>query len=215
MEGMFRNCSSLVSIDMGDFDTPNVQWLRDMFEGCSSLASIDLSSFHTEKVYGMEDMFKGCTSLTSLDLSSFSTPEVRYLSGMFNGCTNLVTITVGDGWEVDHVNSESYYSRDMFNNCTSLVGCMGTKYNSRYEDKTYAHIDGGPSNPGYLSAVVTPGDLDGSGNVDISDVTALIDYILSGDSAGLNLANADVDGDGNVNIGDLTLLIDYILSGEL
>lgn len=57
------------------------------------------------------------------------------------------------------------------------------------------------------------GDVDGDGNVGISDVTALIDYILSHDASGINPANADVDGDGVVGIADVTALIDLILRG--
>jgi len=61
---------------------------------------------------------------------------------------------------------------------------------------------------------VLRGDVDGDGNVAISDVTALIDYLLGGDSAGVNLDGADVDGDGNVAISDVTALIDYLLGGS-
>lgn len=58
------------------------------------------------------------------------------------------------------------------------------------------------------------GDVNGDGNVTISDVTTLIDYLLSGDASGLNLAGADCDQDGSVNIADVTALIDYLLSGS-
>jgi len=58
------------------------------------------------------------------------------------------------------------------------------------------------------------GDVDGDGSVGIADVTALIDYILTGVDSGINLAVADVDQDGNVGIADVTALIDYILTGN-
>ena len=58
------------------------------------------------------------------------------------------------------------------------------------------------------------GDVDADGNVNISDVTALIDYLLSGNASGIVLANADCDQDGNVNISDVTTLIDYLLAGH-
>ena len=83
-------------------------------------------------------------------------------------------------------------------------------------DKTYAHIDGGPSNPGYFTAkggASLRGDVNGDGSVNISDVTALIDYLLSGNSSGINLSNADCNTDSNVSISDVTALIDYLLSG--
>lgn len=56
------------------------------------------------------------------------------------------------------------------------------------------------------------GDVDGSSAVNISDLTVLIDYILSGDPTGVNLDAADCDENGSVNVGDITTLIDYILS---
>ncbi len=55
------------------------------------------------------------------------------------------------------------------------------------------------------------GDVDGDGNVSISDVTALIDILLSGGTAP---AAADVNGDGIVSIADVTALIDMLLSGN-
>ena len=58
------------------------------------------------------------------------------------------------------------------------------------------------------------GDVDADGNVTISDVTALIDYLLSGNASGIVLSNADCDQDGNVTISDVTTLIDYLLSGN-
>ena len=57
------------------------------------------------------------------------------------------------------------------------------------------------------------GDVDDNGLVNISDVTALIDYLLNNDASAINLSNADCDGDGLVNISDVTCLIDYLLSG--
>ena len=60
---------------------------------------------------------------------------------------------------------------------------------------------------------VMRGDVNDDGNVSISDVTALIDYLLSGNASDLNMTNADTNQDGNVNISDVTTLIDYLLSG--
>ena len=57
------------------------------------------------------------------------------------------------------------------------------------------------------------GDVDMDKNVNISDVTALIDYLLSGNADGVSLKAADCDEDTNVNISDVTALIDFLLSG--
>ena len=58
------------------------------------------------------------------------------------------------------------------------------------------------------------GDVDGDGTVNIADVTALIDYLLSGNATGINLSAADADEDGTVGIADVTTIIDYLLSGH-
>ena len=69
-----------------------------MFGGCSKLASLDLSNFNTEKVYYMRDMFEGCSKLASLDLSNFNLDKITntsfYLNSMFSGCDSLTTVKV-------------------------------------------------------------------------------------------------------------------------
>ena len=59
----------------------------------------------------------------------------------------------------------------------------------------------------------TRGDVNGDGSVNISDVTALIDYLLTGNASGISLSGADCNQDSSVNISDVTALIDYLLSG--
>ena len=183
-----------------------------MFFYCTNLTSLDLSHFNTSKVNSMYNMLGYCQSLTSLDLSSFNTSQVISMSSMFDYCGNLRTIYVGDGWDTAVVT----ISQDMFKNCTSLVGGKGTTYDANHIDKAYAHIDGGTSNPGYFTAknAGVRGDVNGDGSVNISDVTALIDYLLTGNASGINLSGADCDQDSSVNISDVTVLIDYLLSNH-
>ncbi|MBR6947732.1 MAG: alpha amylase C-terminal domain-containing protein [Muribaculaceae bacterium] len=57
------------------------------------------------------------------------------------------------------------------------------------------------------------GDVNGDGEVNIADVTRIIDVILGGEADAALLARADVNGDGEVNIGDVTKTIDLILEG--
>ena len=144
----FSGMTNLESIEgMSYLNTIEVTDMRWMFYNCSKLTSLDLSHFNTSIVDYMARMFSGCSSLTTLDLSSFNTSLVDDMSNMFYECRNLQTICVGSGWNVDGVMS----SGGMFMRCTSLVGGQGTVYNYTHADKTYAHIDGGTSNPGYFS----------------------------------------------------------------
>ena len=59
---------------------------------------------------------------------------------------------------------------------------------------------------------VVPGDADGDGKVSVTDVTAIIDYVLSNDASGINLDAADFNKDGRITIADVTDMIDYIIS---
>ncbi len=58
------------------------------------------------------------------------------------------------------------------------------------------------------------GDVNNDGEVNIADVTALIDYLLNSESSNINNDTADINKDGEVSIADVTELIDYLLSGS-
>ena len=210
MNEMFCGCDLLDSIDLSNFITDKLEEISDMFANCPNLEYIDLSSFNTSSVISAVNVFGNCPRLKTLDLSSFNTANMKYMIYMFHDCPSLETIYVGDGWSVESVS----VGWSMFDNCTSLVGGQGTTFDANHTDVSYAHIDGGPSNPGYFTAknAGLRGDVDGDGEVGISDVTALVDYLLSKDAEGINLKAADVNQDGSVNIADVTDLIDYLLA---
>ena len=56
------------------------------------------------------------------------------------------------------------------------------------------------------------GDVDGDGQVELTDVTVLITALLTEDFSSVNMEAADFNEDGAVNIADVTLLINYIAS---
>ena len=58
------------------------------------------------------------------------------------------------------------------------------------------------------------GDVNADGYVTIADVSALIDYLLTGDTAGIDTANSDCDNNEDITIADVSALIDYLLSGS-
>ena len=209
MSNMFENCSSLTSLDFSNWNTDDVNILNNMFKSCTSLRNVDISNFNTSMVYTMYSMFEGCSSLVRLDLSGWDTRNGTDMSRMFCGCSKLRTIYVGGGWTTQIALS----SNSMFYGCTSLVGGMGTTYDPSHTDKEYAHIDGGPDNPGYFTdanpVVVVPGDVDGDGEVTTVDITAIYNYLLNGDET--FITTSDVDGDGYITTGDITFIYNILL----
>ena len=208
MEAMFIGCRGLTSLDLSSFNTSNVTTMKEMFNNCSGMTSLDLSGFNTSNVTTMLSMFRVCTSLTSLNVSGFNTSSVTKMDYMFYGCSELTTINVGNEWTTATVTN----SDNMFYNCTKIRGEKGTTYDANHIDAAYAHIDGGPSNPGYLSGEARLGDVTGDGIVDVVDVTALIGAILNGTH--VNPAIGDINHDDSVDVADVTALISRILNGN-
>ena len=68
------------------------------------------------------------------------------------------------------------------------------------------------SNDGSTTPVYQLGDVNMDGDVNIADVTALIDYLLNGDDSVIDLTAANVNEDNSVDISDVTHLIDILLS---
>ncbi len=205
----FANMENLTSITgLENLYTSEVINMCGMFQGARNLKSVDLSRFDTHNVVNMSSMFQGCHGLTSLDLRSFDTKKVGTMAMMFEYCDHLVTIAVGENWST--ANLTSNYSYNMFQNCTAIRGCKGTTYDANHTDHAYAHIDGGSSNPGYLSdSMILRGDVNGDGKVNVTDVTTLVNMILG--VMPMNEARADMNSDGKVNVSDVTALINIIL----
>ena len=82
-----------------------------------------------------------------------------------------------------------------------------------YENNVLRWTNGGQ----FVIPTVEPqglrGDADDSQTVNIADVSAIIDALLSQDWDSINYDNADCNLDGTVNIADISALIDYLLGG--
>ena len=154
-EMWFADMTNLTTITGIEYlNTSRVTDMMIMFSNCSALTDLDVSGFKTSRVTNMAGMFNGCSRLTTLDLSSFNTAKLEYTLQMFRYCGNLRTIYVGDQWDATDLTN----SNEMFDGCTNLVGGQGTTYDADHIDAEYAHIDGGPDNPGYLTDINVPAE---------------------------------------------------------
>ena len=80
---------------LSQLDTSNVTDMWKMFKDMSSITSLDVSGFDTSNVTDMRSMFYGMSSVTSLDLSNFDTSNVTDMTDMFFG-TSLKKLILGD-----------------------------------------------------------------------------------------------------------------------
>ena len=111
---------------------------------------------------------------------------------------NEYTVTLPTSWNTDKMEVVAFISRPLANGATGVYTDM---YVNQVNKRKLGEFD---------EPTILRGDVNKDGTVNISDVTALIDILLSGAEAP---AEADCNLDEGVNISDVTALIDYLLSG--
>lgn len=159
---LFKDCSSLTTINLNNFNLGQVNQLQDLFNGCHKLTDLQISNWNTENVVNMERMFASCYSLQTIDLSSFDTKNLESARWMFD-----MSAAEDDGYQAKLKTiyaSEKFILKDpydvetgtrwenMFSGCTMIEGGEGTTFDSTKIYGAYAHIDGGTENPGYFTA---------------------------------------------------------------
>ena len=116
MEKMFRDFTTLTTLDLSGCHTENVTSTYQLFFGCKALTSLKLDNWDTGNVTNMASTFYGCSSLKSLNLESFNTQNATGMISMFYGCKKLQTLTFGNNWKTDKVKG----MKTMFANCSAL-----------------------------------------------------------------------------------------------
>ena len=150
-----------------------------------------------------------CASSDYVKLTSTGLPDMRYMKVYAGDATasQLKASETGDETYriITGITDKSY----------TVTGL--TENGSFYFYVVANYIDGGMGNSNVeevtLSSSSLLGDVNRDGEVTISDVTDLIDYIL-GANNGIDIVAADLNGDDDVTIADVTALIDLILSAD-
>ncbi|MBC2108854.1 BspA family leucine-rich repeat surface protein [Listeria innocua] len=150
-EGMFKNCSNLMEVDLSGLDTSAVTTMWDMFDSCRALEELDVSNFDTSSVTNMSymfydnrnlevldvsnldtssvtnmyAMFENCTSLEELDVSNFDTSSVTDMYRVFNGCEKLKKLDVSN-----FDTSSATAMVQMFRNCSALEKLDVSNFNT-------------------------------------------------------------------------------------
>lgn len=94
---LFSRCRQLESVKFNSDCVSKVRTYESMFRDCTSLKSVDMSGVDCGgwAVESLKYMFGGCTSLEKVDVSGMATGQFTRMEGMFNGCTALRSIAVG------------------------------------------------------------------------------------------------------------------------
>ncbi|MBR5685498.1 MAG: C10 family peptidase [Muribaculaceae bacterium] len=129
----------------------------------------------------------------------YSAKDINLEEGIFAGHNFII-----DGYDENglvHVNWGWYGVQNGYFDIATLAVLQYT-----YDDWQAMYVGLYPNQEDLL------GDVNGDGNIDISDATTLIGILLNGNTA--SNENADVNEDGHIDISDATILIGYLLSGS-
>ena len=122
MRNMVRDCQSLVTLDVSDWDTGNVKDMAYMFLSCYKLESINgLNNWDVSSVTDMTQTFAFCKVLPELDVSGWDVSNVTSMMGTFGQCFALKTVNT-TGWKPLSVTT----TQNMFYNCYALTDLIGS-----------------------------------------------------------------------------------------
>ncbi|EAG8001176.1 BspA family leucine-rich repeat surface protein [Listeria monocytogenes] len=124
-EGMFKNCSNLMEVDLSGLDTSAVTTMWDMFNSCRELEELDVSHFDTSSVTNMSYMFYDNRNLEVLDVSNLDTSSVTNMYAMFEDCTSLEELDVSN-----FDTSSATAMVQMFRNCSALEKLDVSNFNT-------------------------------------------------------------------------------------
>ena len=79
---------------MLNFDVSSVTDMSSMFQECTSLINLNIYNWNTIKIITMKEMFKSCSSLEFLNLSSFITFTCVEFENFLDDCNENLNIVV-------------------------------------------------------------------------------------------------------------------------
>jgi hypothetical protein len=186
--------------------------LTHAFDGCTKITAIEVPKGVTEiGTYA----FNSCTALQSALLPSTLTS----LGGAaFHNDAALTSVNVKAttpptcGTVVERPNTIRAFDASHF---TTVTLGVPTGYKAVYQAaniwKNFTTIN---EYDYLLENDIILGDVTGDGLLNVSDVTALIAYILGNTPVNFVEEAANVNGDGAVNVADVTLLIQMVLNSK-
>ena len=112
---LFSGCPQLESVTFNSNCKSSVRSYESMFRDCTSLKSVDMSGVDCDgwAVESLKHMFDGCTSLEKVDVSGMAAGQFTEMEGMFNGCTALRSIAVGSTFTFQGVDHSSKILPDL------------------------------------------------------------------------------------------------------
>ena len=166
-------------------------WSSAQYVGTLYYPDKSVSSEINSNLYDIDEGFKAVIDANNEErkesIDNIIDMESSIVSHLGASSNNNVYYTVEDGEITKHVETIIKYDCE----ATTVI-------------YTKVELTTGQTNPNL-------GDVNGDGEINITDVTLLVDHILGNENDAFIIENANVNGDDDINIGDVTDLINIIL----
>lgn len=125
MNSAFKECTSLVFINVGLWDLSNVTTAQEMFSNCRKLISINGQLNLSKKNTSLSSFCVKCYKLKSIDVSNFDTSNVNNFNAVFAYCHELESVDISS-WSAESCSSAVGFNF-MFHGCRMLSSCIGNR----------------------------------------------------------------------------------------
>ena len=190
---MFSNCERLKDIVL-----PSNMPIIDvgMFSECFRLGNV----FIPESIQSIEQgAFSSCNDLKTVSIPS----QVESIGERaFNSCNALTSVEVKRPEPLP-------ITEDTFSNYTDA-----TLYVPKGSRNAYMEAEGWKLFSKIVELSGIKGDVNNDEQVNVTDVTCLVNHVLGIQSEGFILFNPDINGDGQITVTDVTVLVNIILGKE-
>lgn len=172
-------------------DAMDENWSSAQYVGTLYYPDKSVSSEINSNLYDIDEGFKAVIDANNEErkesIDNIIDMESSIVSHLGASSYDNVYYTVEDGEVTKHVETIVKYDCE----ATTVI-------------YTKVELTTGQTNPNL-------GDVNGDGEINITDVTLLVDHILGNENDAFIIENANVNGDDDINIGDVTDLINIIL----
>ena len=86
--------------------------------------------------------------------------------------------------------------------------------NARLTDYVF-DLGNGETLSGTFPSTIQPGDANGDGNISVTDIAVVVNYILQLPNTNFSFTGADANGDGYVTVTDIGVIVDMILGNNV
>lgn len=96
LNAMFKDCSSIESIDMSKVNLSKVDNFESTFENCSALSDVNFGNTRTSELTSIANLISGAQSLCNVDLGKFTIGPNININGFPTDCDNRNFLFKGD-----------------------------------------------------------------------------------------------------------------------